>query len=97
MFRITGTRQVNLQGRINGHHVVILRNDVGIVNIIDRPAENRWVIVKVFVHFLLPHGKSENRPALVQCFRWFVTTPFGLNRPVRDSTLQYGSLGHCDL
>ena len=61
-------RQIDLQGAVDGDHVVLPGDVEGIVRIIDGPEENGGIVVEKFVGCLLPHGKGGDGLSRVQGF-----------------------------
>ena len=57
---VAGTRQVDLDGRVDRNDVVVLCDYPRVVEVVHRPALHGRVAVEEIVHELIAHGEGEH-------------------------------------
>ena len=70
------TSQVNLQGSIDGHHVILLCNNHRVIGVTTTAHQDTGMVVQIFIGKVVRNDEGTDRPALVQVFI-----------PVGDNTL----------
>ena len=72
---VAGAGQIDLNRGVDRDDIIIPRDDLRVVDIVDRCAHDCRIVVQEVVHRLLTHGESEDGLAAINCLAPVIDDP----------------------